>query len=147
MLKEIILAIVIGGILGLGVTGSYLTMQQKNETPKKNNSVIVEPTLIPTGTDEPSADQTDDSIKITSPENNSLLSSNKTDISGIATPESNIIIATSAETFTGKSDKQGNFEIPITLESGLNIIKISSVDQENNQKDITINITYSTAKI
>ena len=49
--------------------------------------------------------------------------------------KSNIVIATSIETFVGKSDEKGNFKIPITLESGLNIIKISSIDQENNQKE------------
>ena len=149
MLKEFILAIVIGGILGLGVTGAYLSMQHKNENLKNNEAVIVEPTLIPTSTNQniSAEEEKKESITITSPENNSLLSTSKTTITGTTTPKSNIIIATTTNTFTGKSDESGNFKINIDLEAGLNIIKISSIDPDNKQKDTSINITYSTAKI
>jgi hypothetical protein len=37
MLKEFILAIIIGAILGLGVTGGYLTTQYKTKTPNQNH--------------------------------------------------------------------------------------------------------------
>jgi len=148
MLKEFILAIIVGAVLGLGLTGGYLTMHQKNKPIKRNESVITEPTLIPTSTDQNlNAENENNSIEITSPENNSLLASSKTTITGTTTPKSNIIIATSTDTFTGKSDEDGNFEIDINLDTGLNIIKISSIDSDNNQKDTSINITYSTAKI
>jgi hypothetical protein len=148
MLKEFVLAIIVGAILGLGLTGGYLTMHQKNKPVKRNESIITEPTLIPTSTDQNSAtEKGSKSINITSPENNSLLSTNKTTITGTTTPRSNIIIATPNDTFTGKSDEEGSFEIDINLDTGLNIIKISSIDSDNNQKDTSINITYSTAKI
>lgn len=148
MLKEFILAIIIGGILGLGVTGAYLNMQHKNENPKNNEAAIIEPTLIPTSTNQNlSTEEKKESIIITSPENNTLISTGKTTITGATTPKSNIIIATATDTFTGKSDETGNFKININLDTGLNIIKISSVDPNNNQKDTSINITYSTAKI
>ena len=150
MFKELILAIIIGAILGLGVTGGYMTMQHKSETPKEK-SVITEPTLIPTIPDNNSntkeISKTSEEITITSPEPDSLLSSEKTSIIGISPKNSNIIIVTPTSSFIGKSDDKGNFQIPITLDSGLNLIKITSIDQENNQKDISINITYSTAKI
>ena len=147
MLKEFILATIVGAILGLGITGAYLSMHQKNEKPK-NDAVITQPTLIPTSTDQNSSTEKEtNSIKITSPENNSLLSSDETTIIGTASPESNIVIATSTDTFTGKSDENGHFEIDIDLKAGLNIIKISSIDSDNKQQDTSINITYSTAKI
>jgi hypothetical protein len=149
MLKEFILAIVIGAILGLGITGGYLATQHKNNNSNNNNSIITEPTLIPTLTSQnPSTDiEKKEFINITSPENNSLVFINKTTITGTTTPKSNIVIATSTNTFTGKSDQDGKFEISINLEGGLNIIKISAIDSENNQKDTSINVTYSTAKI
>lgn len=149
MFKEFLLAIIIGAILGLGITGGYMTMQHKSEPPKEK-PIIVEPTLIPTISDNNSTiNQTKKSeeITITSPEPDSLLSSEKTSIVGIGPKNSNIIIVTPSNSFIGKSDDNGNFQIPITLDSGLNVIKITSIDQENNQKDISINITYSTAKI
>lgn len=151
MIKELFLAIVIGAVLGLGVTGGYLTLNKKNEPVKKENAVITEPTLVPTtaATDNTSDNNQEkiDSIKINSPEDNSLLSTDKTDISGITTPNSNIIIVTASNTFIGQSNDSGEFNIPIKLDTGLNIIKISSIELNGNQKDNQINITYSTAKI
>jgi hypothetical protein len=149
MFKEFILAIVVGAILGLGITGIYLATQHKNNIPNNNNSIITEPTLIPTPINQNSSNDIEkkEFIDITSPENNSLVFTSKTTITGTTTPKSNIVIATSTNTFTGKSDQDGKFEISINLEGGLNIIKISAIDSENNQRDTSINITYSTAKI
>jgi hypothetical protein len=81
MIKEILLAAFIGGILGLGVTGGYVTLQNKNVSTKNNQkAVITEPTLIPT---QPESlmkidNKTTDNIKINSPEDDSLVSSEKT---------------------------------------------------------------------
>lgn len=151
MIKELFLAIVIGAVLGLGVTGGYLTLSKKNEPENKEKVVISEPTLAPTIaiTNNNSNDNLKkaDSIEINSPEDNSLLSTEKTDIVGITTPNSNVIIATTSNTFIGQSNDSGKFSIPIKLESGLNILKISSIETNGNQKDTQINITYSTAKI
>ena len=149
MIKEILLAAVIGGILGLGITGGYLTLQNKNISAKDNQKAIVtEPTLIPTQPQSLLKDnQTIDNIQINSPEDNALVSTEKTSISGITIPNSHIIIATANKSFIGQSDANGQFSVPVTLDSGLNIVKISSIDKNNTQKDIQINITYSTAKI
>ena len=149
MIKEILLAAVIGGILGLGITGGYLTLQNKNISAKDNQkAIITEPTLIPTQPQSLLKDnQTIDNIQINSPEDNALVSTEKTSISGVTTPNSHIIIATASKSFIGQSDTNGQFSVPITLDTGLNIVKISSIDKNNIQKDIQINITYSTAKI
>ncbi len=149
MIKEILLAAFIGGILGLGVTGGYITLQNKNVSAKNNQkAIITEPTLIPT---QPQSllkeTQNFDNIQINSPEDNSLISSNKVDINGITIPDSHVVIATASKSFIGQSDTNGQFSIPIILDSGLNIVKISSIDKNNTQKDIQINITYSSAKI
>lgn len=148
MVKEFILAIIIGGLLGLGVTGAYLSSHNKTNNPNTTNAIISEPTLIPTTPQtDSSTTEKKESITIISPKNNSLLSTDKTTITGTTTKNSNIVIATTSNTFTGKSNDNGDFEVPINLETGLNIIKISSIDSDNNQKDTSINITYSTAKI
>lgn len=148
MIKELLLAAFIGGILGLGVTGGYLTLQNKNSN-SKQNTVITEPTLIPTQSETPPETETKpiEGIQIDSPENNSLVTTSKTDLTGVSTPNSHIIVATSNNSFVGQSDSQGKFSIPITLDSGLNLIKISVIDTDGNQKDTQVNITYSTAKI
>ena len=149
MFKELILAIIIGAILGLGLTGGYLSMQHRNNSPQKEQ-IITEPTLIPTSSQQQISDSEkpiDNDLKVNSPENNSLLNSDKINISGVTSKNSNVIITTQTKSFIGKSDEIGNFKVPITLESGFNIVKITSIDSSNNQKDTLINITYSTAKI
>lgn len=149
MIKEILLAAFIGGILGLGITGGYLTLQNKNISAKDNSkAIITEPTLVPT---QPQSfietTQKIDDIQINAPEDNSLISTEKTSLDGITTPNSHIVIVTTTKSFISESDANGKFNVPITLDSGLNVIKISSIDQNHSQKDTQINVTYSTAKI
>ncbi len=150
MIKELFLAIVLGGILGFGITGGYLTLHQKNQKP--NPVVITQPTTIPTPTTsstqlENSTINSTNKLSIISPEDNLLVSDDLINIVGNTTNNSLVVINTSTSSFTGQSNQDGKFDIPIELEAGLNIIKISSIDPEGNQLDTQINITYSTAKI
>lgn len=148
MIKELILAIIIGAILGLGVTGSYLSYKGKNN-PTSPPPIITEPTLTPISNDSQPVKEIEDinPIVIISPANDTLVSSTNIPISGTTTPNSQIVIATATNIFTTQSDSTGEFSLSIKLEAGLNIIKISSIDSENNQFDSQINITYSTAKL
>lgn len=150
MIKELLLAIIIGGLLGFGVTGGYLTLRQKNQT--QVPVIISQPTTIPTPTIVDSSiinidKSTNDKLTIVSPENNLLVFNENININGNTTNNSQIIINTTTENFTGKSDSKGYFDIPIKLQGGLNIIKISAIDTDGNQLDTELNITYSTAKI
>lgn len=150
MIKELFLAIVIGATLGFGLTGGYLTFRQKNQTPKP--IIITQPTIIPTPTVaakiiDNNQENTNKGITITSPEDNLLVFKDSININGNTSKNSQIIINTSTENFTGQSDQNGLFDIPIVLESGLNIIKISAIDPQGNQVDTEINVTFSTTKI
>ena len=114
--------------------------------------IITQPTTIPTPTPETSLATADiqeinNNLNITSPENNLLVSESSLNITGNTINNSQIVINTATENFIGQSDKNGLFDIPIKLEAGLNIIKISAIDPLGNQLDTELNITYSTAKI
>jgi hypothetical protein len=154
MIKELFLAIALGSILGFGVTGAFFALNKGKNVPKQQNSSEISPT--PTLTDiqlstqittTPTVSQTKTSINITSPENNSVLSNSKINIKGDSKPDSLIIISTSTKTFTDKANSNGVFNISIELDSGINLIKINSIDSEDNQDEIELNLTYSTAKI
>ena len=149
MIKELFLAIIIGALLGFGITGGYLTLHQKNQP--QQPVIITTPTIIPTSTPSlltPEDDNTKtNKLTITSPEDNLLVSSSSLKIIGNTISNSQIIINTPTQNFIGQSDQDGLFTIPIKLESGLNIIKISAIDSDGNQLDTELNITYSTAKI
>ncbi len=152
MIKELFLAITLGSILGFGLTGAFFALN-KNKTTSKQNSIEISPT--PTITDiqmsteniTPTTLQTETSINITSPENNAVLSNSKISIKGDTKPNSLIIISTSTKTFNGKVNANGIFSVNIELDSGFNLIKINSIDTEDNQSEIELNLTYSTAKI
>ena len=153
MIKELFLAIALGAILGFGVTGAFFALNKnKHQNTINSNQLSPTPTVTdlqisPETSTTPTISQTESSINITSPENNSIVSNSKTSIKGDSKPNSLIIITTPSKTFTGKANANGVFSINIELESGFNLIKINSIDTEDNQEEIQLNLTYSTAKI
>lgn len=149
MIKELFLAIALGSILGFGLTGAFFALN-KNKTPTQQNEVIPTPTITDmqlSTTTTPAASKTETSIKITSPENNAVLSNSKISIKGDSKPNSLIVISTPTKTFNGKSNANGVFSISIELDSGVNLLKISSIDSNDNQEEVELSLTYSTAKI
>lgn len=148
MIKELFITIILGAILGFGATGAFLTFNKGNT---KSNVTTISP--IPTDTQmstqvsiTPTSEKKSP-INITSPENNSVLSTSKTNIKGNTKPNSLIIISTPSKTFSDKSNSNGVFNISVELDSGINPIKISSIDQDDNQDETEITLTYSTTKI
>jgi hypothetical protein len=149
MIKEYFITIILGAILGFGVTGSFFALHQNNT---KQNTTTISP--VPTNTQmstqvsvTPSISEKKSSIDIISPENNTVLSTAKTNIKGNTKPNSLIIISTPSQTFSDKSNSNGVFNINIELDSGVNFIKISSIDSDDNQEETELNLTYSTTKI
>lgn len=154
MIKELFLAIALGSILGFGVTGAFFALN-KNKTPQKQIVAEVSPTptitelqmSTETSTTSAPITKTETSINITSPENNAVLSNSKVSIKGDSKPNSLIIISTPTKTFSGKANANGVFSISVELDSGINLLKINSVDPEDNQEEVELSLTYSTAKI
>lgn len=151
MIKEYLLTIILGAILGFGVTGGYFALNKNNI---KKNTAIVSPT--PTSTDTqmstqisvtPAISENKSAINIISPEDNTVLSTSKTSIKGDAKPNSLIVITTSTKTYSDKANSNGVFSIDVDLDSGINLIKISSIDSDDNQDETKITLTYSSAKI
>ena len=150
MIKDYILAITIGAILGLGVTGAYFATHKKNNSSNSSNisptptiseptnQISVTPTIVETK---------NSSINIISPENNAVLSTSKISIKGDAKPNSIIVVSTPSQTFNDKANANGVFSVDIELDSGFNAIKISSIDPSENQDQTELNLTYSTTKI
>lgn len=148
MIKEIFITIILGAVLGFGATGAFITFNKSNTKP---NATTISP--IPTDTQmstqvsiTPTSEKKSP-INIIFPENDSVISTSKTNIKGNAKPNSLIIISTPSKTFSDKSNSSGIFNTSIELDSGINPIKISSIDQDDNQDETEITLTYSTTKI
>ncbi len=131
MLKEIILAIIIGALLGFGLTGGYLAINKRN-TSNDNPPVITSPTPI-SNSDESSNSSENKDITIDSLENYDLVDDDSLKLSGTTTSNSTIVITIGEEILDDTSDDQGKFTFDLSLESGLNIIKITVIDDQDNQ--------------
>jgi len=156
MIKELILAIILGCLLGFGVTGGYLAVK-KNSTPSTAiANAIVSPipttaaistspkaTVTPTpATNTSSGHQ----LIIDAPENESVSTTSTVKITGTTSANSSVIIATAQKSYITNSDNTGNFNLEIEIDSGVNLIQVSSFDSQDNQASSQILVTYSTAK-
>ncbi|MDD4937740.1 MAG: hypothetical protein PHX34_01860 [Candidatus Shapirobacteria bacterium] len=148
MFKELFLAIILGALLGFGITGGYLAIDKKNNQ-NKIQPVITSPTPIPSIIDSQNqTEKKDDGLTLNSIEDLDIVSQEDLELTGVTTsPESTIIVTLGNQILSSKSDKDGKFNLQLKLDSGLNIIKITVIDSNNNQFEKTLNITYSTAKI
>jgi len=154
MVKELIIAIVLGALLGFGATGTYFALSHKN--------------LIPTTQKEPSSDvqtdqsnsandstttntseisQTADQLVIIAPENEIFVNQSTITVKGTAPPNSFILIVTPINSYQTTATESGNFETDVQLEAGANFISVNSVDSQNNQSEAVILVTYTTAQI
>lgn len=158
MIKELLLAIALGAFLGFGITGGFFALN-KNKTTTVASSELISPTPIQeqsntttnntiNATDSTLKNATSNSlITITSPENQSVVTNSKVTINGSVTPKSIVIISTTSKDYNTIANDNGEFSQDIELDSGANLINISSVDSQDNQAETKILITYSTAKI
>jgi hypothetical protein len=151
MIKEYLIAIILGSVLGLGITNTYHSLKQnQNPSPvtSQNNTITPPPSNENQNQSEPPADQNETpSLSLSSPQNYDIVDNSKIEISGSATPQSTIVINTPVNSYVGQADNGGQFNLKVDLETGFNIIQISSIDPDQNQSDLEITITYSTVKI
>jgi len=149
MLKELFLAIVLGALLGFGITGGYLAINKKNDS-NKNIPAIVTPASESTEniSTQENVISKEEGFSLNSIEDLDIVSKENLEINGTTTSPNNTIITTLGDQIINTtSDEGGKFSFQIKLTSGLNDIKITAIDSNNNQFEKDINITYSTATI
>ena len=156
MIKDLFLAIVLGALLGFGITGAFLAIRHNKSNPAAPpSSVTAAPTssenqagTSPTSTPNTNPSASDSkNIVIDTPENSAIVSNSKINLKGSTIPNSLILIITPIKTYSVKSNSSGNFDLDIDLETGVNIIKITSISPDDIQSETQLIITYSTAKI
>jgi len=152
MIKEFILAITLGALLGFGITGSYLAL---NNSKKVTSIASPTPTIvqnqnttpIPTSTSPEPTNQSSHTLTIDSPQNESIVAVSSVTIKGLTSPLSSIIVTTATKSYYTNSDDTGKFNLDIEVDSGPNQIQIDSFDPLDNQASVALLVTYSTAKI
>lgn len=153
MIKELSLAIVLGLLIGFGLTGTYFYVKQ-NKNQQKNTPNIVIPTTAPENNNPPSPNPLPTSeysslpqLKVNYPQNNDIISTSKVTIKGQSSPNSLIIITTPLKNYHLSADVQGLFSQEISLEAGYNDINLTTIDENDQENHLELFITYSTTKL
>lgn len=153
MIKDLLVAIALGAVLGFGVTGGFFILNKSSKTNSFSSpspTISINPnqnenqgTTIPSESVVPPINE---NLNIDSPKNESVFSTSKITLKGTSKPNNIVIIKTPLKIYNLIIDNSGTFSTDIELETGVNIIKISSIDNEDNQTDSQIIVTYSTSK-
>jgi len=143
MKKEILIAILIGFILGLIITFGIWTANKslkdnQEKAPQTEDVSVLKP-------EEENKESL--SLKIIEPVNNSISDEEEITIKGSASSSAIITIIYQEGEKILEADEEGNFETEISLVGGTNEIEISAYDEEDNKTTKTLSIIYSTAKI
>lgn len=153
MLKELLIAILLGALLGFGATGTYFAIT--HEKPDTSQEVTQEQVQDENNSDTNTIEDTSDtslsttsqSVVILSPETETYTDKSSITIKGNSVANSAIIAVTPLDTYQTVASDTGSFELDVDLEAGVNLITVNSIDPQNNQSQAEIIITYSTAKI
>ncbi|MCG2692437.1 hypothetical protein L6272_06505 [Microgenomates group bacterium] len=143
MKKEVIIAIIIGLLIGLvftlGISTANKALNQqkaKKLTPQDSGNSLTT-----------SNNNQQKTLTVTSHENFDLINQSEITLSGIAWP--NAVIALMAETQTRliQADSEGIFTFQINLIKGFNEISLIATDETNIAQTQNLVLTYSTSKI
>lgn len=145
MFKELILAIIFGGLIGFGATGTYIAFKKK-PAPIVNNSQI-ETNVTPSVSVAPTLAPTKNNLNIFQPQDESVVSDSKLVLKGQTDNYAIVIITTPDNSYSTTADSSGNFDTNINLAPGINHLKITSISQSDIENNSELFITYTTAKI
>ncbi|HAS68876.1 TPA: hypothetical protein DGD59_03435 [Candidatus Collierbacteria bacterium] len=140
MRKEVILAVIIGIILG----GVILYGINLANTSSKINQGDTETEKSSTKVTPSSSKKPDSLISILFPTNNSVVTENQLTIKGTTKPNSNIAIISESDDILTMSDKSGNFSEDINLIPGENTITITIVDEKQATSSSIITVIRTT---
>ena len=137
MRKEVLLAILIGaalgGLIAFGVWRANLSLKKvvsPSSTNQDQGSMNQEPNL--------------NELSISEPEEGTISPISKVVVKGRAMPGSIIAVLSPKENVVVEAKSDGTFEAEVTLEGGVNEIRVTSVDPEGKESTKTMIVVYST---
>lgn len=147
MRKEVIIAIVLGFALGLiitiGIWSANKAMKTQEESINPNSPQNVTPTVGEKNTE---TTKTSISLAISKPEDESIINTEKTTVSGTTEPNIQVVIITETNEYLLDADDKGIFAQEITLTSGTNQIQVTAFAESGEEITKTINVVFSTSE-
>lgn len=135
MRKEVILAVVIGVLLGGIILYGINLANNSSKINLDRNSGEIDTKNSPSPTKKP-----DNQVTILFPQNNAVVTETQLTLKGIAKPDSNLAIVTESDDIITQSDGTGNFSSAINLINGENLITVTTVDDQQATASASIYI-------
>jgi len=124
MRKEVLLAILIGASLGLLIT--FAVYQSRRSVSEAQKDQVQE--VLNNHTDNEEVDTSQ--LAITSPEDNSIVDSQRLIVSGNTQANNFIVIFVNNEEIITNADDSGNFSKEVRLDEGANVLVIYAINQD-----------------
>lgn len=137
MRKEVFIAVLLGGALGLAIAFGVWRANVALKSQGDDNQKI---SVIGSSSPTPAAGQ----LLITDPEENSLVSTETVTLKGKSEPRSVIMVTSQVDAVSTVSDNSGNWTTDVKLDAGANEILVTAVNEQGEEFSTQITITYST---
>ncbi len=134
MRKEVILAIIAGGVLGL-IIAFGIWRANVAFSPKGKGGNEPKPTALATSSDF--------KITIAKPENNQVITETPAIISGVTAANSYVVVSGEDVDYVARADESGKFEIKTELNGGANQMVVSSFDESGSSASSKLLLVYS----
>lgn len=138
--EKLILSLVaiIVGLIAAGIA-FYLYQMTKTLPPSKTQNITIKPktTRAPSPNNE-------NFLNIENPKNEEVFDKKTITISGKTTPKSNIIVSSENNDQVVMPSETGEFTLTQSIDDGTNIIQITAIFPNGEEKKVTRTVTYST---
>ncbi len=146
MRKEILLAIIIGILVGLGVTfGLYLIRQRLGDTSTINTIEQSRQGENTTGNNNNEA--LSGTLTVQQPTADTYTTQSEIRVVGRAIPNSYIVVLSGENEFVTTADTDGDFSLIIQLVAGGNRVSIIATSPDGDQETLVRSIVYSTVDL
>ncbi|MEO8581828.1 MAG: hypothetical protein ABI425_04635 [Patescibacteria group bacterium] len=142
MKKEAIFAIIMGVIVGLGITFGIYKLKKSSATSTEDQLKKIDQQATPT----PSADA-NQKLLITSPKDESILTSTTLRVSGSAEPNEMIVVFINDKEYITQADSIGAFAQDVELDAGGNILQFTAIASDGKQTSVTQNVVVSSVSL
>lgn len=129
---------VIVGLVAAGIA-FYLYQMTKTIPPEKNQTIAVKTKVSPTPTP-----RNENFLTVENPKDESVSANKTINISGKTIPNSTIIVSTENNDQVVTPSGNGDFTLSTTVGEGTNLIQITSVFPNGEEKKVLRTVTYST---
>ncbi|OGM24553.1 hypothetical protein A2627_03455 [Candidatus Woesebacteria bacterium RIFCSPHIGHO2_01_FULL_39_28] len=139
MRKEVLFAIVAGGLVGLIIAfGVWRANKAISSKPAEKIAVEATPEEQATATPKPET-----GLVIASPEDQTVIVETPVTISGLSRSNSIIAILGEEKDYVIQNESNGEFKVDLDLVPGVNQIKIISFDKDGQKTEKNLNLVYS----